>query len=276
LSAILWEHRDKYLPELLAALPDLGQQRLSDDVLLDVARHVIKDEVDVNVLGQLGSRELDNFFELTNSLSIDDRCRLADKLKAGKFYAHQLHNKIARYMVSAIAEGHKESWFKISRWLLQEDDILWSQPFARAALDLARWLTGDSEIAPRLRDHRMTDTQYVELLEALWTAAINRELTGKAFDDSAYHGDHKPAYFTFLVGKFSESLSQKAVLSIVASRWGSQATRDPDLMRALEKSSKAAALADYFMVQLAESGDLDDASKKLLKSVIRKSSWGFF
>jgi hypothetical protein len=276
LSTSVWEHREKYLPELLAALPDVGQQRLTDDLLLDVARHIIKDEVDLNVLGQLVSRELDHFFELTSLLSIDDRCRLAEKLKAGRFYASQLHNKIARYMVAAITEGHKESWFKISRWLLQEENVLWSQPFARVALDLARWLAGDTEVAPRVREHRMTEAQYNELVDALWAVAISRRLTADTFDSLAYHGDHRPAYYAFLLRRLSDSTSQKAILSIMAKRYGSQATQDPDFIVALERSSKAAGLAQYFLAQLEECGDLNVSTEKILKSIIKKSSWGIF
>ncbi len=274
LSPVLWAHKDDYLPELLAAIGHLDDRKLRDSLLIDVARRVVKGDVPAEVLGQLVSTDLDHFFALAHDLSIDERCYLAETLTKESFYGLQLHNQIARYLVSAIAEGRGQSWQRIGQWLQQQEKHLSLEPFAKAAIAMARWAGEESFYPPMLNDYRIAPVQYEALLEALWTTATKQKLPPADFDQAAFDMNHRGPYFSFLVRKLPEA-NAEVILSFIARRYGSQAAGEASLISAIKRMDNASHLADYLMEELKKHGFLDSFSEKILKDISRRS-WRFF
>jgi hypothetical protein len=275
----LWEHHEAYLPQLLPALADLGQQRFADSVLGELARRVSSGEVDTRCLGLLSPEQQGSFYgHVRRELRVGELCSLAEKLRGHSFYDGQLHEYVAQLVVADIGEGLDRRWPGPLQWLREEQRVLPARSLGQAALALGAWACSEGGPNFRLADFRADGQQYEELLKAVWRLAKGRAISASVFSSCAFSHDHRGRFFSFMVRQLGTPVlaMQKAILDIMAERYGSQAVAEREFVEALKRSENTLELAKLYKRLLAERGDLDPYTRRILDAVINDSRWRFF
>jgi hypothetical protein len=281
MTQTIWENADgpqTYLVTLLQAAPRLDQPGFADSILIDLARRAALDQTDVALIGSLPLPDmLARFYMLAvDRLKLSDQQKLARRLRGQPFYHNQLHDSVARQVVVGIRSEQRE-WIEPARWLESEQDALGAHTFARAALDLARWISARGKHDFRLSRYQIDGRQYGDLLDAAWRGGADF-LKIDWVDDCFYHHAHSDHYFAFLVARLRASgfSAQKGILRIIAAKFRSQAARNRALIDAIKTDDDASSLAKYLREQLRDNNALDEASNDILKSIERGSKWKLF
>jgi hypothetical protein len=256
ISTSLWKDPEKNLVPLLKASAELAVPELAEQALEDLAIKLAAGHVDTSIFTELHKANcLQMFYQVTTrSLSPVALIELIDRIKNQHFYDNELHRILGHLSLVRILSDDRDKWIDQLRWLHDEHDVRTADSFVDAVVGVGVWVNNKRSNQFWLRAYELSSSDYLILLENIWTHEFNRWQTYQLFE-IVFH----PRYVGELLWFVSQQLKhydkglQIDVLNVFAQKFGLAAVRNQSLLEAIRLSNDSRDVAKSFRRQLLKS-----------------------
>jgi hypothetical protein len=267
----------------LGAAQQLQQWQLSTALFEDLARRVAADKEAMALVRQLERQgQLNGFCEdvaRSAALAEHEQESVAERLRNEGYYAGQIHQAIARRLLSMLSEGRREGARRAGRWLSREAEYLNDQ-FLQAVADLWEWDGAPAKLGRdfRLANYQLADAeQYHDLLPAAWL--LSRPYNWGHRLAITYHPVYRNAFFVFCASRLKrfDLYGQKQLLRALAEMSRPYGRENQILIDGIRDVERPYELAQYYAEVLDGLPVVDAEAIRQLQSLQPpKSLWDRF